>query len=214
MAFDISNNNKSRLAIDGIIEQSEDNSELGNLIEQTLDSNVIATQSWVSRLLRRFCRWRDVFHTDVLHVKVEAHVPSLNANTVDANGIYAKSLTLVGKNGQLVEFSVGDDGRLVVSDTFCDVYVYPEKTLVREFLYRDKENVVKNFAGLTEYQVLLNFVPFIGCKRIKYNNIPCQFLCKSNGEDVLVDHTLLFTMPPNKVAKRVVIVDSNGNEVK
>lgn len=220
MAFDTTNNKANRLAPDGIVQvddgTGEDNgTELTNLVQQTMDSNVIATQSWVSRILRRFCWWTKVFHTDVLHVSTETHTPYLKSDTIECNDIYAKGLTLVGENGAMVRLSVGEDGRLKISDTFCDVFVYPTNNVfVREYLYRDHEKVAKNFTGLTEWQVLLNFVPFVNCRRVQHNGYTCQFLCRSDGEDDLVNHTLLFTMPPNKVAKDVVVVDEDGNEVK
>ena len=82
--------------------------------------------------------------------------------------IYAKSIILTNENGGMVKLKVGKDGKIDISETFCDVFVYPNECLVREYLYRS-DDIVANFAGLTPDQTLLNFVPFIGWKRSEFN---------------------------------------------
>ena len=78
MAFDI--NKSKRLPADGIEEVDSDSTETTlNLVEQASGSNVIATQSWVSKLLRGFCSWTKVFHTNVVHAFVEMISPKITA---------------------------------------------------------------------------------------------------------------------------------------
>jgi hypothetical protein len=84
---------------------------------------------------------------------------------------------------------------------------------VRDYLYRYAD-VVKNFAGLTPYQTLLNFVPFVGWKSSEFNGQTCYILCTADGRDEFIGRTLLFNVPPDKVVKRVVVLDADGEELK
>lgn len=175
MAFDIQKN--KRLASDGIEEvDSTDNETTLNLVEEARKSNVIATQSWVSKILKMFCYWTHVFHTDVLHAKSEVDTKNVKAEEAHLDEIYANSIVLTNKDGGMVRIKVGADGKIDIEETLCDVFVYPGQCLVREYLYRS-EDVVKNFAGLTPYQTLLNFVPFVGYKRSEFNGQMCYLLC-------------------------------------
>ena len=78
MAFDI--DKSKRLSSDGIEEVDSNSTETTlNLVEQASSSNVLATQSWVSKLLRGFCSWTKVFHTNVVHAFVETITPKITA---------------------------------------------------------------------------------------------------------------------------------------
>lgn len=212
MAFDIQKN--KRLANDGIEEVDSDNNETTlNLVEEASKSNVIATQAWVSKLLKRFCCWTRLFHTDVLHATSEVVTANVKAREAHLGDIYANSIVLTNEDGGMVRIKVGKDGKIDIEETLCDVFVYPGDCLVREYLYRS-EDVVKNFAGLTPYQTLLNFVPFVGWKKSEFNGQTCYILCEADGKDEFVGRTLLFSIPPDKVARRVVVLDANGEEVK
>lgn len=212
MAFDIQKN--KRLANDGIEEVDSDNTETTiNLVNEASKSNVIATQSWVSRILKMFCHWTRLFHTDVLHAKTEVDTTTLNANTANLGEIYANSIVLTNEDGGMVRIKVGKDGKIDIEETLCDVFVYPNECLVREYLYRSPD-VVANFAGLTPYQTLLNFVPFVGYKRSEFNGQTCYLLCEADGKDEFINKTLLFNVPPDKVVKKVTVLDVNGEWVK
>lgn len=212
MAFDIQKN--KRLPADGIGEVDSDNNETTlNLVEEASKSNVIATQAWVSKLLKRFCCWTRLFHTDVLHARAEVVTANVKAREAHLDKIYAKSIVLTNEEGGMVRIKVGKDGKIDIEETLCDVFVYPGECLVREYLYRT-EDVVKNFAGLTPYQTLLNFVPFVGYKRSEFNGQMCYLLCEADGKDEFINKTLLFTIPPDKVARKVVVLDANGEWVK
>lgn len=212
MAFDIQKN--KRLAADGIEEVDSDNNETTlNLVEEASKSNVIATQAWVSKLLKRFCCWTRLFHTDVLHATSEVVTTNVKASEAHLGDIYANSIVLTNEDGGMVRIKVGKDGKIDIEETLCDVFVYPGDCLVREYLYRSTD-VVANFAGLTPYQTLLNFVPFVGWKKSEFNGQTCYILCQADGNDAVVGRTLLFNFPPDKVAKRVVALDADGVELK
>lgn len=212
MAFDIQKN--KRLANDGIEEVDSDSNETTlNLVEEASKSNVIATQAWVSKLLKRFCCWTRIFHTDILHAKSEVVTTNVKADEAHLGDIYANSIVLTNEDGGMVRLKVGKDGKIDIEETLCDVFVYPGDCLVREYLYRT-EDVVKNFAGLTPYQTLLNFVPFVGWKSSEFNGQKCYILCEADGKDEFIGRTLLFSIPPDKVARKVVVLDANGEWVK
>ena len=212
MAFDIQKN--KRLAADGIEEvDSESNETTLNLVEEASKSNVIATQAWVSRMLKRFCFWTRLFHTDVLHAKSEVVTANVKAREAHLDEIYANSIVLTNSEGGLVKIKVGPDGKIDIEETLCDVFVYPSECLVREYLYRYAD-VIANFAGLTPYQTLLNFVPFVGWKSSEFNGQKCYILCTADGRDEFIGRTLLFSVPPDKVVKRVVVLDADGEELK
>ena len=84
MAFDI--NKSKRLPADGIEEVDSDSTETTlNLVEQASGSNVLATQSWVSKILRGFCSWTKVFHTNVVHAFVEMISPKITVRKAIAD---------------------------------------------------------------------------------------------------------------------------------
>ena len=84
MAFDI--DKSKRLPADGIEEVDSDSTETTlNLVEQASGSNVLATQSWVSKILRGFCSWTKVFHTNVVHAFVEMISPKITVRKAIAD---------------------------------------------------------------------------------------------------------------------------------
>ena len=160
MAFDIQKN--KRLAADDIEEVDSDNNETTeDMVEEASKSNVIATQSWVSKILKGFFCWTRLFHTDVLHARSEVVTANIKSREAHLDEIYANSIVLTNTDGGMVRIKVGTDGKIEIEETLCDIYVYPGECFVREYLYRSTD-VVANFAGLTPYQTLLNFVPFVG----------------------------------------------------
>lgn len=211
MAFDIQRS--KRLANDGIEEVDSGNEAALHMVEKASKSNVIATQAWVSKLLKLFCCWTRLFHTDVLHATTRVDTNQLNAKTANLDEIYTKSIVLTNENGGMVRLKVGKDGKIDIEETLCDVFVYPNECLVREYLYRSSD-VVANFAGLTPCQTLLNFVPIVGCKRSEFNGQTCQYLCTAEDEDEYIGRTLLFNLPPGKVVDKVLVIDSDNNEVE
>ena len=212
MAFDIQNN--KRLAADGIEEVDSDNNETTmNMVDEASKSNVLATQSWVSKLLKMFCCWTRLFHTDVLHATTEVVTSNVKSREAHLDEIYANSIVLTNEDGGMVRLKVGKDGKIDIEETLCDVFVYPGDCLVREYLYRSTD-VVANFAGLTPYQTLLNFVPFIGWKSSEFNGKKCYILCTADGKDEFIGRTLLITTPPDKVVRQIHVLDANGDNLK
>jgi len=212
MAFDIKNN--KRLGTDDITEVGSDGNETTlQMINQFSNSNVIATQSWVSMMLCRFWTWTKVFCTDIIHVASEVVTANVRTRELHADEIRAKNIILTNENGGMVTLSVGEDGKIDIKHTLCDVFLYRGSSMVREFLYRSKD-IVANFVGLTPYQTLLGFVPFVGGKTSEFNGQKCSLLCQADGTDELVDKTLLFNFPQGKVAKSIKVYDANGDEIK
>ena len=210
MAFDIQKS--KRLAADDISEVDSDNNETTlNLVEQASKSNVIATQSWVSRILRGFCCWTRFFHTDVLHATSEVATANVRSREAHLDKIYAKSIVLTNKDGGMVKIKVGDDGRIDIEETLCSIYVYPNNCLVREYL-EWSGNPVVDFGGLSPNETLANFLPFVGDEQSEFNGQKCYILCVADGKDELIGRTLLINAPFGKVIKRVVVVDSDGDE--
>ena len=194
---------------------SEYNKITKNIVDCSCQSHVIATQSWVSTILKRFCAWTNVFHTGILHAANRVCTGKVEADTAVASEVQAKTISLVNDNGMVVKLTVGDNGKLVISQNLCEVYVYPgPTTLVREYLYRRRSNVVRDFAGLTPQQTLLNFIPFVSDKVEEFNGRPCQFLCTADGSDDLITKTLLFNFPAAKRAKNLVLMDASCEVVK
>ena len=212
MAFDIQKN-KRLASEDGVTEvDSDSNENTMEIVEQASKSNVIATQAWVSKILRGFCSWTRVFHTGVLHAIADVFTTRLHAKEIHADEIHASSVVLQNQYGGMVKLQVGQDGKIDIQETISDVFVYPGDCLVREFLYRTP-NIPANFAGLTPYQTLLNFVPFVGWKNTELDGKTCYILCTADGKDEFVNRTLLFNCPDGMVVKNVAIVDEDGNTI-
>lgn len=209
MAFDI--NKSKRLSSDGIEEIDSDSTETTlNLVEQASNSNVIATQSWVSRILHGFCCWTRFFHTDVLHATSEVATSNVRSREAHLDKVYANSIILTNDKGGTVKITVGEDGKIDIEETVCSVYLYPNDCIVREYL-NWSGNPVVDFGGLTPFQVISNFLPFVGDKQSEFNGSKCYILCEADGKDDLLDNTILINTPSDKVVKRIVAVDSNGD---
>lgn len=125
----------------------------------------------------------------------------------------AKSIVLTNDDGQSITLTVGSNGKIDIQEEIWDVFVFPNRCLVREYCYLG-DDIPSNFSGLTPYQILLNFAPFVGWKRSTLMGQICQALCTPKDAHKLIDKTLLFNFPPNKKAKRVVVLDYKGNEMK
>lgn len=223
MAFKIQSEDEQRAArlaqdADGITVEEGDgekyNEVTRNIVDLSCKSNVLATQSWVSKILRRFCAWGQVFHTGVVHAAARICTDVLESSEVRSSKVIGDTIVLQNDQGMMVRLTVGPTGKLVVTEGICDVYVYPgDSTMVREFLYR-KAEMVNEFAGLTPQQTLLNFVPFVSDKVVDKNGKKCFWLCTADGVNKTIDKTLLFNFPPAKVAESVVLLDSNLEVVK
>lgn len=205
MAFDIQKN--KRLAADDVtVLDSDINETTLNLVNEAKTSNVIATQSWVSRILSGFCCWTRFFKTDVLHAASEVATSNIRSRTANVETVYANSIVLTNDKGGLVKIKVGDDGKIEVEETLCSIFLFPNQCLVREYL-EWSGNPVVDFGGLTSYQTIANFLPFVGDEQSEFNDSKCYILCKANGKDELVNKSLLINVPYGKVAKRIVVVD-------
>lgn len=212
MAFNIKQS--KRMSQADIQEIDDCNNELTlDLVQRAESSNVLATQSWVSKILKQFCCWTNIFHTNAVHATTEVATGKVQAKQAYLDEIHANSIILTNSDGGMVKIGVGQDGRLSVQETLSDVYVYPDDCLVREYLYRFAD-VPKNFTELTPCQTLLNFVPLVGWKRTEFNDQICQILCVADGQDEFVGRTLLFNIPADKVVKGIEILDSDGNTLK
>lgn len=211
MAFDIQKN--KRLAADGIEEVDSDNNETMSMVEEASKSNVIATQSWVSRVLRGFCKWTRLFHTEVLHARSEVVTRNIKSKKANIGEVYANSIILTNKEGYSVKIGVDSNGKIDIQETVWDVFFYPKNCFVREYFYLDKDDIVGNFADLLPFQTLLNFTTFSGGKTSEFQGRKCQLLCTPTDANKVVDKTLLINFPMNKVAKRLVVLGANGEEL-
>lgn len=104
----------------------------------------------------------------MLHATSEVVTTNVKAKEAHLDEIYAKSIVLTNSDGGMVKITVGKDGKIDIEETLCDVFVYPNECLVREYPY-ENEDVVANFAGLTPDQVLLNFIPFVSQESSEFN---------------------------------------------
>ena len=115
MAFNIQKN--KRLAADDVtVLDSDINETTLNLVNEAKTSNVIATQSWVSRILSGFCCWTRFFKTDVLHAASEVATSNIRSRTANVETVYANSIVLTNDKGGLVKIKVGDDGKIEVEE--------------------------------------------------------------------------------------------------
>ena len=101
---------------------------------------------------------------------------------------------------------------------YNDIYMHPGDNFVdvRKFVYRygkSEENMALNFAGLTPYETLLNFIPFDSAKAIEFQGKLCYSIGPADGKDEIFDKTLLITCSPAKVITRIDVYDREG-EIK
>ena len=180
------------------------------MVNTASNSNVLATQSWVAKMLRRFCCWTKFFSTDILRANSEVVTSNISAREGHIGELYANSIVLANSDGRMVKIKIGEDGKIDIEETLCNVFVYPNRCLLREYIWRN-EDMASDFAGLTPYQVMVNFIPFVGPETSEFNGSICQRLCQADGKNKLVERTLLFTLPSGKVANRLVVLDSHGD---
>ena len=213
MAFNIKKNKRLPAGdtdtSDGILDV--DTTEIG----QTGNSNVVATHSWVSKVLRKFWNWTKFFATESLQVAGGIHAGRVKTTELQTNDAYATRLTLIDPNGRPCAIYINELGELKVDYDFHDVFVYPGNNdiQIKNFVYRygtDDEHIAANFVGLTPVELMLNFVDFGSNAYKELNGKTCFKLCAADGNEEFVDKTLLFSCPSTKKISAVKILDSDG----
>lgn len=224
MAFNIRKTNKRLPAFGNqtdIGQNEESSSESGLIdVEPGLEekSNVVATQSWVFRVLKKFWNWTKFFATESLQVAGGLNAGRVKTNELQTNDAYATRLTLVDPNGRPGVIYINSLGELKIDYDFQNVFVYPGAgdLEVKNFVYRygtDDEHIATNFVGLTPYELMLNFVDFGSNETKRFNEKTCFRLCTADGKDELVDKTLLFKCKQTKKIVSVKVLDGDGQMV-
>lgn len=174
--------------------------------------NVVATQSWVRNALRGIMAWATSFRTGSLQVEGQTQSQTIITNAVRTSEIQTESLVLVDRDGKAMKLYVGDDGKVAVEYAFENVYLYPSTGIdVRCLYYTNERTIVDEFNGLTPEQVFMKFVEYTDVKTTTYDEVECPRLCLADGEDKLVDRTLMFTCGQNKLMTGLQICDQDMN---
>lgn len=187
----------------------------------TNGKNFVATHGWVYGILRKLWNWTKFFATESMQVAGGIHAGRVSTCELQTNDIYATKLYLVDKNGRAMAIYIDDSGDIKYDYDYQDVFVYPGsgEVDIRNFVYRygkdpysipPDDNVARNFVGLTPYELLMNFVPFISNGQTELDDKTCYRLCAADGEDELVRRTMLFTCPANKKITEVRSFDRDG----
>lgn len=142
---------------------------------------------------------------------------SVKAGEIQTTDIYARRIVLVDKDGTPSLLQIGDDGELDIVKYYYDVYVHPGEDFMNilQFAYRygtDQDKTVLNFAGLTPYETLLNFIPMSGVKSKKFMDRICYSFGSADGKDSPFEKTLLVTVPEGKKISSIKVYDSDGTE--
>lgn len=183
-------------------------------------SNVVATQSWVFKVLNNFWKWTKFFATESMQVAGGIHSGRVKTCELQTNDIYATKIYLLDREGKPCVIYVNDLGELKTDYDFKNVFVYPgddSNLEFKKYVYRygqSDERIAGNFVGLTPYEILLNFVPFESNSYKKFNDKECYRICPADGEDVRVDGTMLVTCAQTKKITGVEVLDQDGQVIK
>ena len=211
MAFNLKKRN-ARDEADGI--QNVDEGNLSTYLGGE-PSNVVATQSWVFNALKRFWKWTKFFATESLQVAGGINSERVNTGELQTNNIYATRLNLVDPHGRAMTIRVNEAGELVKEYDFQNVFVYPGAgdgaVKMKNYVYRydKKRRMADNFIGLTPYETLLNFIPFHSQVTATVNDVVCPLICPADGQEKLVDWTLLFQCPSSHKITKLEIWDKD-----
>ena len=178
-------------------------------------SNVVATQSWVYRVLKRFWDWTKFFATESMQVAGGINAGRVRTCELQTEEAYATRLTLLDPNGRPAQIYINELGELKIDYDFRNVFVYPgsDGIDISRFVYRygmDADKIASNFLGLTPYETQLNFVKFESNCHKEFNGKSCHNLCTADGIEEQIDKTLLFTCPMTKKIVKVYVVDVDG----
>ena len=179
------------------------------------NANIVATRSWVWKVLEKFVNWTNLFKTNELEVTGGASASRLTADEVQTNTLYTNKIILVDDQGNPGYIYIDDKGEVKIQYDYKDVFVYPNDDVdTRMFCYKYPE-VYKNFENLTPYETLVNFIPFKSTRWTKFNNKVCFKLCEADGKNELVGRTMLFSCRNNlnKISS-IKVVDNLGNELQ
>ena len=181
-------------------------------------SNVVATQSWVYRVLKRFWDWTKFFATESMQVAGGLNAGRVSTCELQTEDAYATRLTLLDPNGRPAQIYINELGELKIDYDFRNVFVYPGSgdLDIGKFVYRygmEPEVIASNFVGLTPYELQLNFVKFESNCHKEFNGKSCNNLCTADGIEEQIDKTLLFTCPMTKKITKVYVVDVDGQPI-
>lgn len=181
-------------------------------------SNVVATQSWVYRVLKRFWDWTKFFATESMQVAGGLNAGRVTTCELQTEDAYATRLTLLDPNGRPAQIYINELGELKIDYNFRNVFVYPGSgdLDIGKFVYRygmEPDKIARNFIGLTPYELQLNFVKFESNCHKDFNGKSCNNLCTADGIEEQIDKTLLFTCPMTKKITKVYVVDVDGQPI-
>ena len=181
-----------------------------------LGSNVVATQSWVYRMMKGFWNWTRFFATQTLQVASEMYSKRIKTEELQGGDVYAKRLVLLDPKGKPAVVYIDENGDLQREYKFEDVFLYGGDGVdIKSYFYRIPGNIMANFVGLTPIETLMNFTPFQKIDdSVEFNGKTCPRLCEADGIDELVKETLLLKCPQTKKIVGLKVVDSDGELVK
>lgn len=178
-----------------------------------LKSNTVATQSWVFRIFMCIWGWTKFFATKSLQVVNDIRASFIKACEVHADRLYTQKLTIIDNNGKPAEVFV-HNGKLQINYPFEKVFFYPgsEKSglKLREFFYKSHD-IAKNFIGLNPYEILTNFVNISDVDYEVWKDRRCPFFCVADGEDQIVERTILISCPRTERITGITVLDENQN---
>ena len=218
MAFNVKKN--KRLPAE---DSGQEDSTTATTTQSPFGQNVVATHGWVFGKLKKLWNWTKFFATESAQVAGGLNAGRITTNEVQTNDVYAKTLYLLDKNGRPMTIYVDDNGDIQKVYDFSNVFLFPSEGVdVRAFFYRHRSDpdpcaippdrlVAMNFIGLTPYELLMNFVPYVSQGTTSCEDKTCFKLCVADGDKELLRKTFLVTCQPTKRISRVYVFDRDGN---
>ncbi len=177
-------------------------------------SNVVATQSWVVNVLKRFWDWTRFFATEQLKVAGSINSGRVKTSELETNDLYAHRFILLDDDCRPAVITL-KNGILDVDYDFRDVFLYPGDLSPLKYVYRFPDaNIMRNFIGLTPYETYLNFIPFESNETDVLEDIECPRLCSADGKEVLAaDRPILVKCPRTRRIVDLEVLDESGNHL-
>ena len=184
------------------------------LSDQSLgQSNTVATQAWVFRIFMSLWGWTKFFATKSLQVVNDIRAGFIKTGELQADKAYTQKLTLIDESGKPAEVFI-KDGKLQINYPFEKVFLYPGSQnsglKFREFFYKNAD-IAKNFIGLNPYEILTNFVDIRDIDCEVWRERRCPMFCVADGEDKIINRTILISCPHTDRITGLTILDENQN---
>lgn len=177
-------------------------------------SNVVATQSWVFHVLRKFWNWTRFFATQSIRVAGGMYARKIKTGELEGDEIYAKRLVLLDPKGKPTVVYIDEEGNLKHEYKFEDLFIFGDSEVeLKRYAYRYPE-ISANFIGVTPMETLLNFIPFQSEEAKEFNGVMCPKIGEADGAEELIKETLLLKCPETKKITGLKIVDADGNPIR